>query len=50
MVATYTDFFVNQHELVDEIDLIQLGQADETEFVTISHDEAAISVVNKWPS
>ena len=37
MSASYTDFFINKYQLSDEVDLLQLGQADEVEYETITY-------------
>ena len=50
MTAGSTAFFVNKHELSDEIDLLQLGQADEIEFVTITHGKGGKSAAKNWPT
>ena len=48
--ALYTEFFANENELIDEVDFLQLGQVDQTNFHTISYGKSEQSTWKNWPT
>ena len=48
--ATYVDTHINLHELVDEIDYVQVGQQDIVEFSSISFETPEPSGFSQWPT
>ena len=50
LMAQFTDFFLNKHKLSDEVEMLQLGQVDTTEFFTITNSVSQESNSNTWPT
>ena len=47
---SWTSFFINLNELIDEIDFIQLGQQGATDFTAIDYGLSGPTKFNKWPT
>jgi len=48
--TSYTSTFIDKHILLDEIDLLQLGQNDELEYEKITFQEPQTSAIDSYPT